>query len=523
MSTGLGYYILVQGSAKFSSHCDQGMLLQLLWFLYLGGVANEQIKAFFRRFGAIDGYPLVAPGKGPYKMPPPYDNEDCVDWTMANLGARITKVIAWACLADEIDHIVLVYSNHGPQQGLGAGHGLLSKDDFALWAIECARAGKQLLVVIDACFSTGFATDAMDFLRGKLAKQAPLLDFVEKNVGFITSARGICARSTPMISKDRSLVNLFAPSPDRQDTWARGFFTRSSMFLRQFNWLLAYAPPDPKLTLGQFVRQMNVRRFADGHGFYAALVGGSSFGSVQFNSFFPMPLGTLDPTTEVPEWPEVTVGDLIPGAKLGHLYDDVRQLEEEDGEGEGEEGVEEEEPNEQAPEPGTASFLLIPIVRHADGTVGRAGRALLSEDLGLDFLFLSKLCVGHSTVEDEEEDEAGARAPERLEVGHLFVAACHRFARNKVPEARSAGTVARCTSTEVVERCRLWQTYLEERLDVEVPHSAWESLARLTRFRGLFASDADFERFLEELRDRALAQLPEFQPAYPNVTPIEDD
>jgi hypothetical protein len=66
------------------------------------------------------------------------------------------------------------------------------------------------------------------------------------------------------------------------------------------------------------------------------------------------------------------------------------------------------------------------------------------------------------------------------------------------------------------------QSYLEK-LDVWVPVSAWDTLARLSRLRSEFDSEEDFEHFLDEMRARALATWPEFAEAYSTVPAIPDD
>jgi hypothetical protein len=110
--------------------------------------------------------------------------------------------------------------------------------EMSEWVRPCAASKTEFLVVLDACCSTILAGS----VRAQMLRLAASLltadqrAFAEKHVGFITSGKGGCARSTAMVSKDESLVNLFGVKA-APDDWARGFFQRSTMFLRQFNWL----------------------------------------------------------------------------------------------------------------------------------------------------------------------------------------------------------------------------------------------------------------------------------------------
>jgi hypothetical protein len=375
------------------------MLIQLLWLLHGSEVPKDCIKAFFGKFENIDSYPLVAPGKGAYKIPPPYDDPRCLDWTFQGLATLIGNAIALACGREAIGTIVLVYANHGTPKGLEAGYGFLRQLDFTQWATQCTNSEKKFLVVLDACCSTVFATATMDHINRQLEQkhQTSKVPWIAANVGFITSATGICGRSTPMISRDATLVNLFGATPPSA-AWASGFFTRSSMFLRQFNWLLTYGfeTLHSKLTVREFVQRMNRRRFPAGHGFHAALVGGDGFASSEFKSFFKIrPLGVPDPAVPLPGWEELTVGDLIPALRLGRLYDDWGHLEEEEGEGEETDPVKEEELKEEE-----ADSPLIPIHK-VDGVVRRASPVLLSSAANLGPVFMAKLCIRDSPAEDD--------------------------------------------------------------------------------------------------------------------------
>jgi hypothetical protein len=444
-----------------------------------------------------------------------------LNWDFKFLGALIGTAITLACSREEVGAIVLVYANHGTAGGLGAAQGFLRGSDFTQWMLTCALSERKFLVVLDACYSTVFATAALDHTKRELEQiqQMSKAAWIESNVGFITSAKGVCARSTSMISKDPDLVMSFGETP-RGAEWVNGFFTRSSMFLRQFNWMLTYGFQTwhPKLTVREFVRRMNLRRFAEGHGFHASLVAGEGFGSSEFKSFFQIqPLGPPNPAAAVPGWPEITIGGLIPAARVGHLYDDVEQLEEEDGEEE-ERVMEEEVVGQDVPDLeaavklGTVSYLLIPIER-VGSVVRRAGPAVLSSQANVSAELLHKLSVSHSSAHDEEEDEMEPRRPERLQPGHLLIEVIGRLAKGKIREGRSAATL---------ESCSKLRSYLET-LDVWVPVSASDSLARLSRLRSEFDSDATFERFLDEMRARALVTWPEFAAVYSTArVPIPD-
>jgi hypothetical protein len=303
---------------------------------------------------------------------------------------------------------------------------------------------------------------------------------------------------------------------------------------------------------------MNGARIPKRNGFRARVVGGRDFEALPFNAFFPLSLlGRLDPDSAATgdEWPGVRVGDLIPAAALGGLYDDVGRWE---GEEEEEEEMKEEDeeagdaepgespsgdeakantspgfressnsstsagnPGEAAPED-TPCFVLIPIARDASGVV-QPGPEILSATLPADTPLLDELRVKDSAGVDEEtedddeceEDRVEARRVARmknwLQVGHLYHELCRAFANGEVRNGHARITVRLCN----------WlRHYLEEELHVWVPFSTWDMLATMGQFRSRFHSDAAFKDFLAVLRGRALYHWPQFQPLYPGVDVI---
>jgi hypothetical protein len=520
------FYILVQGSIGFSSHCDQCVLIQLPWLFSLAEVSPNDVRAFFGKFKRIPGRPLLAPGKGPYEIPAEYDNAQCINWRFDFMGEMIRRAIREACGRGDVGTVVLLYSNHGMKDNFP-----LKPDNFADWAEVCALRHKPFLAVLDACYSTVFAAAALESLKYPYLESAAELDLFDRHVGFITSASGICARSTAMVSEDDGLVNLFGQK-DPQEQWARGFFLRSSMFFRQFNWLLAYgfpldstppdAPPslsarlaapasDRNMNIKQFVERMNLRCFPGGHGFHASLVAAEAFESQQFSSFFSIPpLGDLKPSTliDASRWSGITIGDVIPAARLGRLCDDVSPLEEE--EEEGEERVSGSEVVLDLPPPGRC--LLIPIARADDGTI-RLAPAILSGTLRPETPFVKKLCTIKVPGDGEGSHSRGARGPRLLQVGHLYLEMVRRFTPAEFGEPRWQPTL---------DDCHAWETYLDT-LKVCVPMECWTVLPRVLMFRSLFDTDQEFKDILREMRGRALARRPKFQAAYPGVQPIQDD
>jgi hypothetical protein len=328
------YYILVQGSEEFGSHADQGMLIQLLWLLFLAGVKPTRVKVLYGQPQDLKDPPLLAPGKTPYQIPKDYaDQKDppCYQRVDAYMMVAISSAVAQACRLPGVHKIVLVYANHGSPVQVGGAGKVLRLQNFAQWGFQCAVANIEFLLVLDACCSTIFASSVWDTMRGLAPSMlsGEQWAFAEKHIGFITSASGVCTRSTAMISKDESLVNLFG-AKEGEEEWARGLCHRSSMFLRQFNWLLAYGfgtfdrALHRDVTLQEFVTRMNLPCLC----FHASIVAHQDFGSIQLRSFFPFPqLGTLGPDRPMArDWPGVVLGDLIPSARLGRLWDDLWPL-----------------------------------------------------------------------------------------------------------------------------------------------------------------------------------------------------
>jgi hypothetical protein len=433
------------------------------------------------------------------------------------LELAITGAVAEACLLPGVRRIVLVYVNHEKGNELGSGGRLLTVHDFVQWGLQCAQGETEFLVVLEACYSTVFASAVRTRLLQRAKKLKPdKRVFARDKVGFITSAKRICSRSIAMISKDDALVNLFeARGPE--DEWARGFFHWSSMFLRQFNWLLAYGcgplstPLHPALKVEECVARMNLRRFPDEHGFYASLVASEAFGSIEFKSFFPFQdFGILDPTRLIgDEWPGIKIGDLIPSPRLGRLFDDVCTLEEEDRV-EGEEQAAGEETPEEPPT-GPADYLLIPIKQAADGRpFQRDGPPVLASTLQPEPPFVRRLSDNHFSMEaegweDVEEDDR----PKRLDANHLLLVILRQITNGRITDGRAPVTCDICES---------WAKYFVDELHVDVP--LWEPLGRVARFRSCFESDESFKGFLVEMLGRALGLFPEFQAEYPGVEPI---
>jgi hypothetical protein len=403
---------------------------------------------------------------------------------------------------------------------MGSGEKTITVGQFAQWGLQCARDNIEFLLVLDACYSTIFASSVrtrMLELAGGILNAAQCA-FAEKHVGFITSARSSCARSIAMISTDESLVNLFgAKSPEEE--WARGFLHRSTMFLRQFNWLLAYgfgtfaAPLDRDVNLSQFVVRMNMRCLPAGHGFHASLVADEGFGSIPLRSFFPFPrLGNLRPDQAMAAWPEVMLEDLIPSARLGRLFDDVGTLEGA-GVAEGDEKVAEEEAEEQG---GTfpADYLLIPIRRAGDNTVERAGATILSSQLVPESPIVQRLSGNEVPGADEDEEEDNR--PKGLQANHLLLVMLRKITNGRIKFTNGHAVV----TSDICHLNELAQ-YLEEDLQVSVP--LWEPLGRVAGFRSCFATDEQFRDFLQQMLARALARFPEFQQMYPDIPPLSED
>jgi hypothetical protein len=178
---------------------------------------------------------------------------------------------------------------------------------------------------------------------------------------------------------------------------------------------------------------MNHRRGAKQHGFEAALIGGPAFASLPLNWFFPVPpLGGLDPVVPVdPEWPTVTLRDLISDAELGDLDDDVAESVVAPR---SPEGAEAEEDGGVKPENG--GEWLISIVRNASGEVEHQ-HGLHSGSLNPPPYFPTKMCselcgVAGEGEEDEEERNPKADPTARLQVSHLYLELGRRLAQRKM-------------------------------------------------------------------------------------------
>jgi hypothetical protein len=336
-------------------------------------------------------------------------------------------------------------------------------------------------------------------------------------VGFITSGRRRCQCSLPVISAEEDLVNLFGQG--RSGEWVEGFLIRNPMFARQFTWLLAYGhhptintaplPPDP--TLKEFVQRMNCAGVY--RGFKAKVVCRAPFGSFPFEWFFRGPR-QLDPTANADDGWQMKVGAIVPTPRLGHLFDDVTRLLDEQIEDK-DEGDDQEEEEEQAdatsipPEAhdaDAAGTCAIPIARES-GVVTPGRRVLLD---GKDPLAV-RMRLSQAGGEDEDEDDSVDK--NRLQVGHLYLHVGRAWARGEIGPGRSLMTLKLC----------LWlKNYLENTLTVWVPGNAWDILGKIARLRGGFESAEAFEEFLGVLRGRALATAPQFQSVYPGVAPIPD-
>jgi hypothetical protein len=149
--------------------------------------------------------------------------------------------------------------------------------------------------------------------------------------------------------------------------------------------------------------------------------------------------------------------------------------------------------------------LLVEVVRGADG-VERGPNFIHTARLSAHDPFVLKLRIDLSA----EEESAGR--PKQLQVGHLYHEATRAWENGEFLGRNLSHTTS-------IPLCRRMEKYLKGTLKVWVADSAWFTLARLSRFRGAFASDTEFEAFLQDLRNRALVTWPGFRPVYANLAP----
>jgi hypothetical protein len=308
-------YILVQGSTLFSSQYDAVNLLQLLWILLLLGVKPESIHAFLGNIENIDGWPSARVGLPSVVVPRPYRAR--VSRARENI-ARVIKMLFSEVLLDQAVHTVMfIYLNHGNPRWMGvAADEMLTIDYFIGLAVAAGAAGKRLLVVLDACYSTTFA-------RGVWAN-------LEKNgwghrvagfVGFLTSAETQGFTSAVLVSKQAGLV-FENGSGEAFGEYAAGFRIQNSMFMRQLNDRLAYSlRGDRSMKVRDMPGVMNGPEKMQ-FGFERVFVGSDDgLGALALGEFFPG--GTIDPELVIPEMDGRKFKAILPNARMLELEDDI--------------------------------------------------------------------------------------------------------------------------------------------------------------------------------------------------------
>jgi hypothetical protein len=309
------FYILVQGDVKFASHCAVTSLSRVLWLLSWRSVPPENVKPFMKKVDDMQNWPLRAPGQGSFQIPADYSGR--LDDRRDHIAGYVRAAIDDACRRADVRSIVLIYVDHGKRDLLEAApFGQIKPNDFDFWATICANAGKSFLTVIEACYSTIFAQQVWERMNRAGRAQAQFLD---RHVGFITSARGDSFTSAILVSRWPDLVNVFGTARIEQNL-VNGFMIRNAMFSRRFHQLLAYGlPVDHNRTVGQFVDMMKQASFLTSQ-VIPEFVGGSEFAKIPFEFFFPGE--PIVATSAAPGWGDLTFGDVIPSEALGTLFDD---------------------------------------------------------------------------------------------------------------------------------------------------------------------------------------------------------
>jgi hypothetical protein len=374
------------------------------------------------------------------------------------LTFRVTGAIFRAVNDPGVAAVVLHASTDGQADVMGSGLEAFRFGEFANFGLHAAAAGKKLLIILDASFSTEFARRFWDSVRRDLPRSA--VESLEASVGFLTSAKQYLATTVPFVSTNPDLVNLFARTPT-PDGLALGFLIDSSTFARRLNWLLAYGlAADGQRTVKNIPGLMNGAD-PSALGFEAEFVGSPSFSSLPFEFFFPFK--SLTPGLALTASLNLTVDDVIPYQDPEPL-DDVGRFWAVPG-------------DEQ-----TFDAHLVEIAFGEGGTL-RKERDFLLWELGANHPIFRVLGM----MRGPPGGNRGVEVEPLVPVGLIY----HEISR--VAHEREA----RPHLVHAVAGDAEWMADILAPMGVSVPTHAWHFLARLAEYRQAFES---YEGFVDQIR-----------------------
>jgi hypothetical protein len=331
-------YVFAQGEKSFSAQCDVTNVDQALWLLWHGGVPPAHVRAYVCPLDPKVKWPSAHAGFPDLELPPEYENTSVVQ-SLDRLADHIGDDLQTFLDDDTASCVVLMYWNHGDHGGLGSGTARIAVSDIQGWMRMAESAKKPLLIILDACNSTTLAQSIWgDFAK---VRSAAAMERLGRFVGFLTSADGPALTSAFVFSKDNTLVYpLLPPAEVTWTDYAPGYRLFNSMFSRQLLWFWAYGLrrgggttlrglPDLLNDHATFYDENGELRNPneDGffcNGFHAKFVGGSAgLGDLAVESF--LPLGPVAPDKMVPLGAkQAPFGQVIPEARMGKLFDDMR-------------------------------------------------------------------------------------------------------------------------------------------------------------------------------------------------------
>jgi hypothetical protein len=264
----VGYYISA-GSRGFSSQADHACAFQYLYFLFQNGVPPEDIIIWLP---TEDGITVKEPRgclTGP-RLVPPEGYENCIRREVGGFEDA-TEHLAKLFERDEFTELVWVFLDHGQKDHLNFDQDRMPVDGFnkALRHKE-GRRRKNVLVIIDACYSSIFARDALR------KRDAP------ERTSILSSSATICFTSGILISDNDELMNVYSGTDGPLK-----YAVQSSMFTRELLDIICYTDFNPKLS--ELSSVLNWRA-GSGNGFKAEYHEKNARNNLRLRDFFPGPV-----------------------------------------------------------------------------------------------------------------------------------------------------------------------------------------------------------------------------------------